>query len=351
VRGKRLRGTELRPVALRLVEMVLPQTHEGQVKEYLAQLAKLGLWEQKLDEDLTLFRVLVDSEQAEPVLHEVERRFAHQEGFRVWLLPVEATLPRPEDQAKGEAAATEEGPGARDSHKERLPCAELVEEVSQDVHVSRTFLITVILSTMVAAIGLVRDNVAIIVGAMVIAPLLRPNMALALATTLGDPPLARRSMAATGAGLAISLVVAVLAGVAVPVDRTVREIASRATVGIGDVTLALVAGSAGALAFTSGVSAALVGVMVAVALLPPLVAAGLLLGSGETVMALQALLLLATNIICVNLAGVATFLIQSVRPRAWWDQSRAKRMVRRAVTVWILLLGCLIGLIYASTRW
>ncbi|HUU53880.1 MAG TPA: hypothetical protein VMY87_03080 [Armatimonadota bacterium] len=67
-------------------------------------------------------------------------------------------------------------------------------------------------------------------------------------------------------------------------------------------------------------------------------------------MAWRALLLFGTNVICVNLAGVFTFLMQGVRPRLWWDQNRAARMVRLAVVVWACLLVLLVGLIWWSTR-
>ncbi|GEM_PF-860880 len=78
--------------------------------------------------------------------------------------------------------------------------------------------------------------------------------------------------------------------------------------GLDDIAIALASGSAGVLAFTTRASSILIGVMVAVALLPPLVAFGLLLGAGHELLAFGALLLLFVNIICINLAGVVTFL-------------------------------------------
>ncbi len=340
-------------MALRLVEIILPEEHEGQVAERVENLETLGLWEQPLREGLILVRVLVDSGQAESVINEIERHFSIRERFRMWLVSVEATVPRVEEvekQQTGEEAV--EAEAREEEHPpQRVACMELVAKLSDGVNVSRSFVLTVILSTVLAGAGLIRDSVAVIIGAMVIAPLLHPNMALALATTLGERKLERRALSALGIGLLISLGIAVAAGLLIPVDPTVHEISSRAVVSVGDIILALAAGSAGALAFTSGVPAALVGVMVAVALLPPLVTAGLLLGIGEFGMALRAALLLATNVICVNLAGVATFLVQGVQPRAWWDRDRARRMVVRSVTIWVALLICLIALIYASSRW
>ncbi|MCB9898641.1 MAG: DUF389 domain-containing protein, partial [Planctomycetes bacterium] len=115
---------------------------------------------------------------------------------------------------------------------------------------------------------------------------------------------------------------------------------------LSDIALALAAGAAGSLAFTSGVSGVVVGVMVAVALLPPLVVAGLLAGSGHWTLAARALVLLLTNVTCVNLAAVATFILRKVRPRTWWEGERAKKATRIAVTTWIVMLGVLLALMW-----
>jgi len=84
-----------------------------------------------------------------------------------------------------------------------------------------------------------------------------------------------------------------------------------------------------------------VGVMVAVALLPPLASLGLLLGSGYLFPALGAGLLLITNIICVNLAGVIVFWGQGVRPTSWWEEKRAQKATKISVVVCAGLLALL----------
>ncbi len=113
-------------------------------------------------------------------------------------------------------------------------------------------------------------------------------------------------------------------------------------VGFGDILVALAAGSAGTLAFTRGLAGAVIGVMVAVALMPPLVVCGMLLGAGHFAPALGAFFLLAVNLVCVNLAGVGIFLLQGVRRRSWWAAERAKKATWKAVVVWAVLLAVLI---------
>ena len=141
------------------------------------------------------------------------------------------------------------------------------------------------------------------------------------------------------------MALSVIIGALVHVDPSLPEVASRTRAGPGDFAVALASGCAGALAFTTGVSATLIGVMVAVALLPPLVTFGLLLGGGHPALAMGALSLFLMNLICVNLAGVTTFLVQSIRPATWWEKDRAKTATRIAIGLWVALLAALVGLI------
>ena len=133
-----------------------------------------------------------------------------------------------------------------------------------------------------------------------------------------------------------------------PFDPGGREIASRTEVGLSDVALALAAGTAGAVAVTSGVSANLIGVMVAVALLPPMVAFGLLIGAGRFDLADGTGLLLAVNLTCVNLAAVATFLIRGIRPSTFYEQDKAKKASVAALIVWLVILLVTVMVIWLS---
>ena len=203
----------------------------------------------------------------------------------------------------------------------------------------------VALSSVVAAIGLLRNNVAIIIGAMVIAPLIGPNVAFSLATTLGDITLARNSLKTLLAGILFSFLLSISFGIIFPINPAVPEIYSRTVIGVGDIILALAAGSAGALSFTTGLPATLIGVMVAVALLPPLVTFGMLAGAGFWQDSFSAFLLLLTNIICINLAGVITFMLQGIKPLTWWETDKAKKATKVAILSWALMLSALLIII------
>jgi uncharacterized hydrophobic protein (TIGR00341 family) len=215
------------------------------------------------------------------------------------ILAVEATLPRDEP----EPADTPEQAAPEEKSPERISREELYEDIKDAAECSRVYIAMVVLSTIVAAVGLYYDSVAIIIGAMVIAPLLGPNMALSLGTTLGDLPLLHRAIMTALAGIATTMALSVIIGVLVQMNPASPELASRNGVGLGDIAVALASGCAGALAFTTGVSPTLIGVMVAVALLPPLVAFGLLLGGGHPALAMGAMSLFLVNLISVNVSG------------------------------------------------
>lgn len=326
-------------MSLRLIEAIIPEAGLDDFPGLLDELRIVDLSTSPADGDTGLVRVLVDAEDSEELTDLLFEEYGSHDRFRLILLSVEATLPLVE---KEEEESTDSGEDAEASgngrYLRRISREELYEDLSQASEFTWVYLVMVALSTIVAAIGLLRDDVALIIGAMVIAPLLGPNVALSLAATLGDVELGIRSLKAIGAGIVIAGAISVLVGAAVDVDPSIPEIAARTHARFGDVILGMAVGTAGSLAFTSGVSGVVVGVMVAVALLPPLVVGGLLVGAGHFSQASGALILLALNVTCVNLAAVATFLLQQVRPRTWWDADRARKATRVAVATWIIML-------------
>lgn len=340
-------------MALRLVEVMLPSDRADMVTGVLEEPTMVGPWHETLNGGLTLVRFVVDAERTGPVIDALNQRFGHHEQFQVLMLPVSATLPRIEEQA--EAPGEDGAPAGGDTKAVREAAAKQVtgglsrEELHQQVvdmmKLSPIYIAMVLLSGVVATLGMMRDNVAVIIGAMVIAPLLGPNVALAFAATIGDTPLLKRTLVTNVMGISLSMALAAACALLVPFDPATPEIAARTHVELSDIALALASGAAGAIAITTGVPAALVGVMVAVALLPPTVAVGLMLGSAHWALAGGAVMLLAVNVICVNLAGVVTFLVQGIRPRMWWERERARKSATLALGFWIAALLAIVAII------
>lgn len=277
------------------------------------------------------------------------------QGASTLARPQSSPTPSETDSAQpGATGTTTEGTKNDDKKESSAPRLRLPNRISRDelleallpgTRPSPVYFLTVLLSSTIAVVGIVRNDVAILVGAMVIAPLLGPNMALAFGNTLGDVAMIRGASRTAVSGVAVALGFSIALGFFLPENAGMEAMRARVEVDFGDVVLATCAGAAGALAFTSGVPAGLVGVMVAVALLPPTVVFGLLIGQGKFAIGIGAGLIVATNIICVNLSAMLTFILQGIRPQSWWEEGRARRARRRAALVWGLLLAALVAII------
>lgn len=286
------------------------------------------------EDGLQQMRMLVKDDALQQTLDTLQHVLGAQPSARIVVLPVEAYLPKPEkDQNKKEGS----GAIARES---------LYEEVVKGARIDFNFFLLVILSTVVATIGLIEDNIAVVIGAMVIAPLLGPNLALSLGTALGDADLMRKSVRTLGLGLLVAIGISVNIGWFWPGELASNELMSRTEANLDSIALALASGAAATLSLTTGLSSVLVGVMVAVALLPPSVTLGIMLGKGELQLAIGAGLLLAINIVCVNLASKLVFIFKGFQPRTWLEKERAKSAMRRYLLGWVFTLIALSLFIY-----
>ncbi|MCK5359186.1 MAG: TIGR00341 family protein, partial [Gammaproteobacteria bacterium] len=255
---------------------------------------------------------------------------------RIVVMPVEAVLPRPQQNEKKSSAQ-----GSSKSTRE-----ELYNQIEKGARLDFNFLILTFLSTIVVAIGLLEDNVAVIIGAMVIAPLLGPNIALAFATALGDTKLMFAALKTNLAGVAIALLLSMFIGWLWPPGDLGPEILSRTDVSISGIVLALAAGAAAVLSLTSGTASTLVGVMVAVALLPPTATLGMVLAMGHYEQAAGAALLLAVNVVSVNLSASMVFLLKGIRPRTWLEKTKARQSSAWLVVFWTISLLLLFYAVY-----
>lgn len=326
-------------VPLRLIEIVIPSKEVETVLDRLEDQDSMGVWIEKVEGEQSLVRVLLQAEQTEAVSDAVSDAVGDAEGFRVMLFEVAATVPQPKEASPPKGAEADPSQRPEEPEPQRISREELYADIADGANLNLIYIANILLATLVAAIGLLNSSVAVIIGAMVIAPLLGPNVALALAVTLGDVDLIVRSLKTTAVAFVCAAFLSLLIGFVFGANPAGAEITPRTTLTIENIVLAVAAGSAGALAFSTGVPTALIGVMVAVALLPPLVTAGLMAGAGYGQAALGAMLLFIANIAGVNLAAVATFFAQGIRPRTWWEAERAKRATRIALAFWFAILA------------
>jgi uncharacterized hydrophobic protein (TIGR00341 family) len=331
-------------MALRLLEIVVPEEVTAEVYNIIEEAQIANFWQTCSCENRSIFKVIVSAEKTEKLLDTFETKYGSLKDFHMVLLPLEASYPSTKE-IEEESEEQNKDLGEKKKEPLRVSRQELYLDVFDSSKLTNIYIVMIVLSAIVAAIGLIKDNVAVIIGAMVIAPLLGPNVALSFATTVGDKDLGRSALKTNFVGIFIAFAVSLVLGYILAIDPDTGQIAKRTVVSYGDIVLALASGVAASLSVTSGAPAVLIGVMVSVALMPPLVVFGLLLGSGNVFLSSRALELVAVNMICINLAGVVTFLIQGLRPLNWWETSKAKKATRNAIIIWILLLAILMALL------
>lgn len=286
-------------------------------------------------------QIVVSTADSQTVLDALESLLGGGDNWHMVVFPVEAVV-----TPEGEKEDAEED----EKSKKTALREEIYQEISHSCQLSPDFITLTILSSLVAAIGLNTDNIAIVIGAMVIAPFLGPLLAFSFAAALGDAGLMIKSAKTALTGLSIGFAAAFGFSWLTGVNLDSAELMGRAVVELDSVTLALAAGAAAALSVASGLSSALVGVMVAVALLPPSVAIALFLSAGELELAGGAALLLTVNVVCVNFASQVVFVLKGIRPRTWLQRKSAKRSRGVNFFVWGVLLLALLVLIVLGTQ-
>jgi uncharacterized hydrophobic protein (TIGR00341 family) len=330
-------------LALRLIEAHVPADLGDEAHTILEDLCH-ECWAEEGGRFGTVVHGILGSERTGEAMDALHEQLASRGGLLVFVQPLDGVLPRPPASAHGETRTDARSAAA-------VSREEVYARIADTARLDSVYLALVVLAALVAGIGLARDNTAAVIGAMVVAPLLGPNMALALGMVLADGPLVRRSLVTNAVGLAVALGAAALLGILLHADPHTPELLSRTRVALPDLVLALAAGCAGALSYTTGVPTYLTGVMVAVALLPPAVASGLLAAHGRWSGAASALLLAGGNVTALTLAAMVTFLVRGMRPRNWWQEEPARRSARLGIAIFVVLLALLAVLIAFSERW
>ena len=227
---------------------------------------------------------------------------------------------------------------------------EVQREMERGAQPGINFFVLIVLSSIIAALGLLLNSPAVVIGAMLVAPLMSPIMALALGLMLGDLRMIRFSTEAILKGIALAVLIAAFIGLLSPLKIITSEMLARSQPTLLDMGVALASGMAGAYAIArKDVSAALPGVAIAAALMPPLATVGLSLSLGDIHVAGGAFLLFLTNIAAISLAASVVFLLLGFHPQGWGARSRRQLRLRLIASLLLLLVIAVpLGIIMAG---
>ncbi|ELY68704.1 TIGR00341 family protein [Natrinema versiforme] len=289
----------------------------------------------------------------EPVLDEVQNAGIDEDAYTV-VVDAETVISRRFQALREEY---EEG----DVGSDRISRQELQAEADDLTPSFPVYAVMTIISAVVATAGLLLDSPAVVVGSMVIAPLIGPALGASVGTVIDDEELFVESVTYQILGVVLAIaaaavfaLVARMTNIVPPglVLANVGEISERLAPDLLSLAIALGAGIAGVVSIATGTSVALVGVMIAAALIPPAGVAGITLAWGQPTAAIGATVLVLVNLLSVNLAGLLTLWYAGYRPENLFSLGETEQRVRHRIVglvvivlVFAVFLG---GITYAS---
>lgn len=213
-----------------------------------------------------------------------------------------------------------------------------------------TYVLMTVISAVIATAGLLLDSPATVVGSMVIAPLIGPAMSAAVGTVVDDEALFRRGVWMQVLGVAVAVLAATLFAFALrslglvppgldPLE--LAEVSERLAPSVLVLVVAVGAGIAGIVSLVTGVSTTLVGVMIAVALIPPAAAVGIGIAFGIPRLAVGAGVIVAVNVLSINISALVMLWYEGYRPQKLFREEEARAAVLRRVAVLAVAIALL----------
>ena len=202
------------------------------------------------------------------------------------------------------------------------------------------YILMMCLSTAIASLGLIQNSTAVVIGAMVVAPLMTPLIGAGLSLVQGNLTFFRDAMRAMGFGIAAGLSISAILGFIVPMEELTPELLARGTPTIIDLAVAFLSGAAAAYALARpSLLGALAGVAIAAALVPPLATVGIAFAELRWDVVEGAAILFVTNLVAIILGAAGVYRLLGIQGSRLGI--RLPLWVRRTVMLLVLLSAVL----------
>lgn len=215
------------------------------------------------------------------------------------------------------------------SHALESDFKELFLTLKDSASINSTYVLLMVLSSLLATLGLFLNSPSVVIGAMVLAPLMSPIISMSMGVLRSDSELSRKSFLTLFTGMFIALSLSALMAYILPFQEVTNEIEGRLHPSTLDLLVAVLSGVAGAFANArENIAKSLPGVAIAVALVPPLCVSGIGLGWLNIEIFYGAMLLFLTNLTGIIMAAGLSFMIMGFAPF-----SRAKKGILLSVVL------------------
>lgn len=179
----------------------------------------------------------------------------------------------------------------------------VLRQIAEESGWSARYIFLIVISAAISLLGLLMPSVAVLIGAMLLSPLMMPIIGLGFGIATLDFQEIRRAGATLAAGSLIAVLLSVVLVAISPIQTITSEIAGRTQPTLFDLLVALLSAIAGAYALIRGRGGTVVGVAIAIALMPPLAVVGFGIATGNWTAFAGALLLFLTNAVTIALTA------------------------------------------------
>lgn len=335
---------------MRLVQVAVPTGKREAVRETLDSLdIDYVVWEETGNRDVAaVVSFPLPKEAVEEVLGRLREAGIDEESTKV-VLEAQTVVSRKFEALQDRYSEETKKDQATIAREELVST---VEDLAPDIW---NYVVLSIISAVVATAGILLDSPAVVVGSMVIAPLIGPAMSTSVGSVVADRDLFVRGVTRQAIGFGVAIPAAAAFAL---FARTVNlvppgidllaleQVSGRLSPDFLSLAVALGAGVAGALSLSTGVSTALVGVMIAAALIPPTAVIGIGIAWAMPQAVLGASVLVLVNVLSINLAALVVLWQEGYQPEDWFRLSEARSATLKriaALAVAILVLSVFLG--------
>ena len=216
------------------------------------------------------------------------------------------------------------------------------------VTITQNFLLNIILSSIVCSIGIIKQDVSILIASSTIAPFLGSILAYSFSLSVGDKDLMKQSIKTVLCGISLSISIGLIVGF------LWNYLPNTYKIDIGSnlfqemkfnqytFILAIASGMSAGLAITTGLPTIMASFMVSVSLLPNITITGITLSNGIIHIFFSSLLLLIINLICIVISSQIIFIIKKIKPKTKKELKIVKNINFINIVYYIFILVIII---------
>jgi uncharacterized hydrophobic protein (TIGR00341 family) len=309
------------------LQVTVPGKFKDEAKEILEDYSSdVSVSEaEKNDEEVLQFHVTVESDQIDELSDELKDIEDLESGdLTINVMKQESQIKKGQ-KTQGKSSI--------------LSQAEIYSQAQESAVFNRAEWSLVALSSVIATYGLIADNVIVVIGAMMVAPILSPFISGALSLNVGDKNLLKQSVKTGSISFLLAVIVSTLAALPFPVSLN-PSLALVSQPSIVSVLLSVFVGAAAALTFVTGMRDEIAGVAVAIALIPPIASIGIGFKMMNLSIIANSFAVALMNIVSIIASGFVCFHLLGIRPSTYYKKKQAEE-IRYVIPLAVLVLSVL----------